>query len=142
MSSVNSSSPLINMSLRPSVSLKIVFFSSHLSSQTRYSLLCSGPGRVWESFITMNVKPCQREIIARAGERERKKRCCVVENKMQDEMWQIAVGADSETNHQHCFYETSVTLVILTVSPPSGSHLTLVILKYGSQQYNQPLISA
>lgn len=57
-------------------------------------------------------------------------------------MWQIAVGADSETNHQHCFYETSVTLVILTVSPPSGSNLTLVILKYGSQQYNQPLIFA
>lgn len=81
----------------------------------------------------MNVKPCQREIIARAAERE-KKRCCVVENKMQDEMWQIAFGADSETNHQHCFYETSVTLAILTVSPPSGSHLTFAILKYESQQ--------
>lgn len=131
LSSVNSASPPfdLNMSLRPSVSLKIVFFSSHLSSQTRYSLLCSGPGRVWESFITMNVKPCQREIIARAGKREREReRCCVVENKMQDEMWQFAVEADSETNHQHCFYETSVTLLILTVSPPSGSHLTLVIL--------------
>lgn len=42
--------------------------------------------------------------------------------------------ADSETNHQHCFYETSVTLLISTVSPPSGSHLTLIIPKYGSQQ--------
>lgn len=61
---------------------------------------------------------------------------------MQDETWPIAVGANSETNHQHCFYETSVTLVILTMSPPSGSHLTFVILKCRSQQYSQPLISA
>lgn len=61
---------------------------------------------------------------------------------MQDELWQIAVGADSETNHQHCFYETSVTLGILTVSAPSGSHLTFVSLKDESQQYTKPLISA
>lgn len=66
-------------------------------------------------------------------------RCCVAGNKMQDEMWQIAVGDDSETNHQHCFYETSVTLGILTASPPSGSRLTLVGLKDRSQQYGQPL---
>lgn len=89
----------------------------------------------------MNVKPGQREIIARVGE---KKRCCVVENKMQDKMWQTAVRADLETNHQHCFYQTSVTLGILTELPPSGSLLTFVDfdLKYGSQQYSQPLISA
>lgn len=61
---------------------------------------------------------------------------------MQDELWQIAVGADSETNHQHCFYETSVTLGTLTVSPPSGSHLTFVSLKDESQRYTKPLISA
>lgn len=53
---------------------------------------------------------------------------------MQDEMWQIAVGTDSETNHQHCFYETSVTSGILTVSPPSGSHLTSVSRKGQSQR--------
>lgn len=57
-------------------------------------------------------------------------------------MWQIAVRADSETSHQHCCYETSGTLGILTVSPPSGSHLTFVSLKDLSQQYSQPLISA
>lgn len=56
-------------------------------------------------------------------------------------MWQIAVGDNSETNHQHCFYETSVTLGILTASPPSGSRLTFVYLKDGSQQYGQPLSS-
>lgn len=67
---------------------------------------------------------------SKAGERE--KRCCVVENKMQDETWQTAVRADLETNHQHCFYETSLAVVMVTQSLPSGSRLTFadVDLKY------------